>query len=106
MVAKGFYKGKKLVGNFAPMETYLYAISAIFSMVNPLGAVPVFLALTEGDPAPHIKKQIRRASFYMLGIMLIFFFGGTFILKFFGTSCRPRSQTNKIDSKSYLIIPC
>lgn len=66
------------------METFLYAISAIFSMVNPLGAVPVFLALTEGDAETHRKKQIRRATFYMLGIMLIFFWGGTFILKFFG----------------------
>ena len=73
-----------MLGNFATMETFLYAISAIFSMVNPFGAVPVFLALTEGDSPQHTKKQIRRASFYMLGIMLIFFWAGTFILKFFG----------------------
>lgn len=65
-------------------DTFLFALTALFSVVNPLGAVPVFLALTEGDTEKRRQQQTRLTAFYMLGIMLVFFWGGSYILNFFG----------------------
>ena len=53
-------------------------------MVNPLGAVPVFLAMTPQDTPQERKKTAQNASIYFLLILLSFFFAGSGILGFFG----------------------
>lgn len=59
---------------------------AIFAIVNPVTAMPVFLVLTEGDTMQRRNQQAFKASIYMTGILLSFLFGGTYIISFFGIS--------------------
>jgi multiple antibiotic resistance protein len=68
------------------LELFFAVFASLFSLVNPMGAVPVFLAMT-----PHYTKAERRrtalhTSVYFVLILLAFFFAGTIILGFFGIS--------------------
>lgn len=66
------------------MEIYLGMLSALFSVVNPLGAVPIFVSLTEGASFLELRKQSLKIGFFMVLILLVFFFSGNVILQFFG----------------------
>ena len=59
-------------------------LGALISVTNPLGTVPVFVGLTKA----HSDIQRNRIAFWtslnVLIILLISFFGGKFILSFFG----------------------
>lgn len=68
------------------LELSFAVLASLFSLVNPLGAIPVFLAMT-----PHYTKEERtqtalHTSLYFTLILLAFFFGGALILSFFGIS--------------------
>lgn len=65
------------------MEIFLATFSALFPVINPLGATPVFLAMTETLDEKSRDEQALKACFYMIGILTVFFFAGTFILNFF-----------------------
>jgi multiple antibiotic resistance protein len=66
------------------MELFIYIFAGLFSVINPLGTVPVFVGLTKDDPL----KERNRISFWTslntLIILLIAFFFGKYILSFFG----------------------
>ncbi|AEH02601.1 MarC family protein [Lacinutrix sp. 5H-3-7-4] len=68
------------------MELYLIAFGALFSIMNPLGTVPVFVGLT----LEHTKKERAVTAFWtavdVLIILLLSFFAGKYILSFFGIS--------------------
>ena len=68
------------------MELFLICFGALFSIMNPLGTVPVFVALTE-DVSP---KDRGITAFWtgvnVLIILLLSFFAGKYILSFFGIS--------------------
>lgn len=66
------------------MELFLGILSALFSVVNPLGAIPMFVSLTEGNTIPEIRKQSLKVGMFMIVILLAFFFSGNAILHFFG----------------------
>ncbi|MEQ9286210.1 MAG: MarC family protein [Cyclobacteriaceae bacterium] len=66
------------------IETFLAAFSALFSVVNPLGAMPVFLMLTTGNSRPERRGQAIRIAIFMILILTVFFFAGNLILNFFG----------------------
>lgn len=66
------------------MEVFLATFSALFSVVNPFGAIPLFAALTEDLDKKARNEQAMKACIYMTGILIVFFFAGTFILNFFG----------------------
>lgn len=66
------------------IETFLAAFSALFSVVNPLGAMPVFLMLTTGNTRPERRGQAIRIAIFMILILTVFFFAGNLILNFFG----------------------
>ncbi len=69
------------------MVTFFVAVLAsLFSVINPLGAIPVFLALTPGDTIVQRNKTALNTSIYVILILLAFFWGGSFILSFFGIS--------------------
>ena len=59
---------------------------SLFSIVDPLVAVPVFVTLTEKYSLKKRIKIAEQASLYALGILLAFFIAGGLILKFFGIS--------------------
>ena len=49
---------------------------AIFAIVNPITAMPVFLVLTETNTEAERNRQALKASFYMVAILVLFLFGG------------------------------
>ncbi|HKK88047.1 MAG TPA: MarC family NAAT transporter [Saprospiraceae bacterium] len=66
------------------MELFVTFLAALFSVVNPFGAIPVFLALTP-DYTPSERNQTALfTSIYFILLLLAFFFAGTYILGFFG----------------------
>ena len=59
---------------------------SLFSIVDPLLAVPVFASLTQKYTAKQKTETAKRASLYVFGILIVFFIAGGLILKFFGIS--------------------
>lgn len=68
------------------MGLYLLALAALFSVLNPLGTVPIFASLTKGKTKKEINKISLSTAINVLLILLISFFLGKFILVFFGIS--------------------
>lgn len=66
------------------MEVLLATFTTLFSIVNPFGAMPVFLTLTADDRASERARTALRACIYMVCILSVAFFGGQYILNFFG----------------------
>lgn len=67
-------------------ELFFATLAALFSVVNPFGAVPVFLAMTPHYSQSERSKTALNTSLYFVLILLSFFFAGTLILSFFGIS--------------------
>lgn len=68
------------------MELFLVVFGALFSIMNPLGTVPVFVGLTE-----ELSKKERSVTAFwtaidVLVILVLSFFAGQYILSFFGIS--------------------
>ena len=64
----------------------LGTVVGLLPIINPLASAPTFLAITEGDSTEKRHAQLRRACLYMVGILVSFLIGGTFIMSFFGIS--------------------
>lgn len=64
----------------------LSAFSAVFSVVDPLGVVPVYLAMTSSDSRKHKRRTAVRASIAMFVTLAVFAASGNYILNFFGIS--------------------
>lgn len=68
------------------MGLFIYIFAALFSVLNPLGAVPIFVGLTQD----YTKAERSRVSFLtalnVFIILIISFFVGEYVLKFFGIS--------------------
>ncbi len=59
---------------------------ALFPVVNPIAAVPVFLVLTANRPASERTGIALRSSLYTFGILLVFLLAGEPLLHHFGIS--------------------
>lgn len=57
---------------------------ALFSVLNPLGAIPTFLALTGRNSEEEINRISRVCSFTVFITLMIALFLGPYILGFFG----------------------
>lgn len=67
------------------MIEYILAITAgLFSIANPIGAVPLYLSLTSNYTYGHRLKVCIQISLFSLGILMVFFWGGIYLLDFFG----------------------
>ncbi|MBO6523094.1 MAG: MarC family NAAT transporter [Balneolaceae bacterium] len=64
----------------------LASFSSLFSVVNPITAMPVFMSLTEDESDKEKARTARKASMYMFCVLIIFLLAGTYILSFFGIS--------------------
>jgi multiple antibiotic resistance protein len=68
------------------MELFIYLFAALFSVLNPIGTVPIFVGLTQDDD----KKERSRISLWtainVFIILIISFFIGQYVLVFFGIS--------------------
>jgi multiple antibiotic resistance protein len=58
---------------------FLAAFTSLFSVVNPISAMPVFLALTTGDDEVSRKKQALKSAVWMMIILVTFFLAGSYI---------------------------
>ena len=68
------------------MDLFIYLFAALFSVLNPIGTVPIFVGLTHSDT----KKERSRISLWtainVCIILLVSFFIGQYVLSFFGIS--------------------
>jgi multiple antibiotic resistance protein len=62
----------------------ILAFSSLLAIVNPLGAVPLYVALTAPYSKPHRAATLRRAITTGTIVLLVFALAGTYILQFFG----------------------
>ncbi|TDN84358.1 multiple antibiotic resistance protein [Salegentibacter sp. 24] len=68
------------------MELFIYVFAALFSVINPLGTVPIFVGLTRQYSALERSKTSLLTAINIFVILVISFFTGRFILHFFGIS--------------------
>jgi MarC family membrane protein len=66
------------------MEIFIFLFAALFSVLNPIGTVPIFVGLTQD----YTKKERARVAlwtgFNVFIILIISFFIGQYVLEFFG----------------------
>jgi len=70
----------------AHLSSILVSLSAIFFVVDPIGVVPIFIAMTHGDPPEKMRDTARRASLVAGGLLIFFALFGTFLFKVVGVS--------------------
>src|SRR5690625_2503196 len=68
------------------MELFLIVFASVFSVMNPLGTVPVFVALTQEDSRKDKNKTSLLTTINAFVILLLAFFIGRYLLIFFGIS--------------------
>jgi multiple antibiotic resistance protein len=68
------------------MELFLSTLLALFSVINPLGTVPIMVSLTKDDSVYERNRISFSTSLNVFIILLISYFFGKFILIFFGIS--------------------
>ena len=69
-----------------PVTLFLTAFAALFSVVNPLGAMPMFLSMTAHDTPKMRDTVVFRSSIYFVIILVVSFLVGGYIINFFGIS--------------------
>lgn len=70
----------------SPFELFLAIFAALFPIMNPFGNAAIFHSLTLNNTAAERHAFARRGSIYAVGILLVFFVGGSVLIKFFGIS--------------------
>jgi multiple antibiotic resistance protein len=60
--------------------------SAVFVVVDPLGAVPFFLAMTGGYAPEHKRATARRAALVACGVLMVFALVGAAVFRALGIS--------------------
>jgi MarC family membrane protein len=68
------------------MELFIYIFAALFSVLNPLGAVPIFVGLTQDYTKVERSRVSLLTALNVFIILIISFFIGEYVLKFFGIS--------------------
>lgn len=67
-------------------EIFFLSFASLFSITNPLGTVPIFVGLTSDNNSSEQHKTALLTGLNVCVILFISFFGGKFILSFFGIS--------------------
>ena len=70
----------------ADLEFALVTFSAVFFVVDPLAATPIFLAITRGDDAASRRRTALRASIAAFVVLTVFAVAGGLIFQMFGIS--------------------
>ena len=68
------------------LEYILYAFATLFSMVNPLGVMPVYTTMTAKLPSKEARKTALKATIVAGFTLLLFSLSGKFIFDFFHIS--------------------
>jgi len=70
-------------------ETIAFALlcfTSFFSVINPLGVMPVFMTMTADLDSAHRRKTAERAVLVAFVTLLMFAFSGQLLFNFFGIS--------------------
>ena len=70
----------------ASLQTFLLALSALFSIVNPLGSAFIVSQVTAGRAAAERVQLAGKIALYSALVMLVALWGGAYVLSFFGIS--------------------
>ncbi|AOW08170.1 MarC family NAAT transporter [Flavobacterium gilvum] len=68
------------------MDLFIYLFVALFSVLNPIGTVPIFVGLTQNDSKQECSRISLWTSINVFLILIISFFIGKYVLNFFGIS--------------------
>lgn len=71
---------------FGAVTLFLASFTSLFSVANPLAAIPVFLSLTNRFTDEERVRTAKKASMYMFALLIVFLLIGTYVLSFFGIS--------------------
>jgi MarC family membrane protein len=66
------------------MELFIYLFFALFSVLNPIGTIPIFVGLTQDYTQKERARVSFKTSMNVCIILLISFFVGQYVLEFFG----------------------
>ena len=64
----------------------LLAFTSFFTLINPLGSMPVFMSMTSGLETKERNKTAKKASIVAFIIIVAFAFSGQLLFDFFGIS--------------------
>jgi multiple antibiotic resistance protein len=65
---------------------YVKILVALLAVINPLGAIPIFITLTPGEDMEARQKIAKTSSLSATLILLVALFAGEWMLAFFGIS--------------------
>lgn len=68
------------------MELFFVSFGALFSVINPLGTLPIFIGLMNGKDKKIVNETAIKTAINMLVILTLSFLLGKYILAFFGIS--------------------
>ncbi len=68
------------------LEVYLKSFTALIALLNPVGAIPIFINLTQSQIENQRRRTARNAAFTVLLVLWVSFFSGSALLSFFGIS--------------------
>ena len=68
------------------MRELAFVLPAVFVVVDPLGVLPAFIAMTARDSAEKARRMALRACLAGGGLLLFFAFFGALLFKFFGVT--------------------
>lgn len=66
------------------MDLFIYLFAALFSVLNPIGTVPIFVSLTQDYTKQDRSRVAVLTAFNVFTILIISFFIGEYVLSFFG----------------------
>lgn len=66
------------------MDLFIYLFFALFSILNPIGTVPIFVGLTQDDTEKERSRISLWTSIDVFIILIISYFIGQYVLSFFG----------------------
>jgi multiple antibiotic resistance protein len=61
-------------------------LAVLLPLANPLTSMTLLLSLGDRIPYTERQRQIRQAAFYVVGIMLVTYYAGSWIMETFGIS--------------------
>lgn len=68
------------------MELFITIFAGLFSIINPLGTVPIFVGLTTNESKINRQRTCILTAVNVCVILIISFFAGSYVLNFFGIS--------------------
>lgn len=66
------------------MELFIYLFASLFSVLNPIGTVPIFVGLTQDDTKTERARLSLWTAINVFLILIISYFVGQYVLSFFG----------------------